>query len=66
MIAEIRLFTDQLRAELEKEADSARGHVNAHRCKTFDEYHHLCGVIQGLESAERLITDLVQRVENSE
>jgi hypothetical protein len=66
MINEIKLFSAQLREEIAKELENKRGHVAAHRCKTFDEYHFLCGSIQGLEQAERLITDLVQAVENSE
>ena len=27
-------------------------------CKTFEQYHYLCGLIQGLATAERIANDL--------
>lgn len=35
----------------------------ANRADTFDEYRKICGVIRGLNLAENIITDLVQRLE---
>ena len=35
-------------------------------CKTFDEYQRLCGLIQGLEHAQNLISDLAKRMENDD
>jgi len=32
--------------------------------KDFSEYKNLCGVIQGLNLAERIINDLVQKMEH--
>ena len=35
-------------------------------CRTFDEYQKLCGVIQGLATAERHLLDLAEKVEKSD
>jgi hypothetical protein len=34
--------------------------------KDFAEYRHICGAIRGLTSAETLVNDLVQKMENSD
>jgi hypothetical protein len=34
-------------------------------CRNFDEYQKLCGVIQGLATAERYLIDLAERVEKA-
>jgi hypothetical protein len=38
----------------------------AGRAINFDEYRHVCGVIRGLNFAENIINDLVQRMEKSD
>jgi hypothetical protein len=35
-------------------------------CRSFDDYQKLCGVIQGLATAERHLLDLVEKVEKSD
>jgi hypothetical protein len=42
-------------------ADDLAGGV----CRNFEDYQKLCGVIQGLATAERYILDLAEKVENS-
>ena len=37
--------------------------VAASRADTFDEYKKICGVIRGLNLADSIINDLVQRME---
>lgn len=37
----------------------------AGRAINFDEYRHVCGVIRGLNFAENIVNDLVQRMEQS-
>lgn len=37
--------------------------VAASRADTFDEYKKICGVIRGLNLADSVINDLVQRLE---
>jgi hypothetical protein len=34
--------------------------------KDFSEYQRICGVIQGLDTAKQIITDLADRMENTE
>jgi hypothetical protein len=36
----------------------------ASRAETYDEYKKICGVIRGLNLADQIINDLVQKLEN--
>jgi len=38
----------------------------AGRAINFDEYRHVCGIIRGLNFAENIINDLVQKMEKSD
>jgi hypothetical protein len=40
--------------------------VAAGNCQSFEEYKYACGQLRGLESACLIITDLKQRLENSD
>ena len=40
--------------------------ISAGNCLNFEEYKYACGQIRGLESACLTITDLKQRMENSD
>lgn len=46
----VEMFADQRR---NYESD-----VSMRVCKTFEQYHYLCGLIQGLVIAERIANDL--------
>jgi hypothetical protein len=35
------------------------------RAASHDEYRHVCGVIRGLNHAENIVNDLVQKMEKS-
>jgi len=37
----------------------------AGRAINFDEYRHVCGIIRGLNFAENIVNDLVQKMEKS-
>jgi hypothetical protein len=37
--------------------------LSASRAETYDEYKKICGVIRGLNLADQIINDLVQRME---
>ena len=56
-------------AHVAKEIDRLRNDnaafVAAGRAINFDEYRHVCGIIRGLNFAENIINDLVQRMEQS-
>jgi len=52
--------------EIEKTRQEQIAFVAASRADTFDEYKKICGVIRGLNLAENIINDLVQRMEKSD
>ena len=56
-----RVVRDQLRADMNNYADD----LATGACRSFEEYQKLCGVIQGLATAERYILDLAEKVEKS-
>ncbi len=60
----IRVFADALQRQLREEINNYTNDVAQNRCKSFDEYQKLCGMIQGLLLADRHITDLANRLEN--
>lgn len=57
-------------AHVAKEIDKLRqdnaAFLAAGRAINFDEYRHVCGVIRGLNFAENILNDLVQRLEHSD
>lgn len=57
-----RVLREKLRTDMNNYADDMAGGL----CRSFDEYQKLCGVIQGLATAERHLLDLVQKVEKSD
>jgi hypothetical protein len=62
MIAEFaRVLREQIRTDMNNYADDLAGGM----CRNFDEYQKLCGVIQGLATAERYLIDLAEKVEKS-
>jgi hypothetical protein len=57
-----RVLREKLRTDMNNYADDMAGGL----CRSFDEYQKLCGVIQGLATAERHLLDLVEKVEQSD
>ncbi len=61
-------MSDEIRvlALVQKEIDKFRqeqvAYLAASRADTFDEYKKVCGVIRGLNLADNIINDLVQRM----
>lgn len=49
--------------EIEKMRQEQIAFVAASRADTYDEYKKVCGVIRGLNLADNIINDLVQRLE---
>ncbi len=58
-----KIATHLLR-EIDKLKETQNTHLSGGGAKTFDEYRHVCGIIRGLNHAETLVRDLVQRMEN--
>jgi hypothetical protein len=57
-----RVLREKLRTDMNNYADDLAGGA----CRSFDEYQKLCGIIQGLATAERHLLDLVEKVEASD
>lgn len=57
-----RVLRDQIRTDMNNYADDMAGGA----CRTFEEYQKLCGVIQGLATAESYLLALLKKVENSD
>lgn len=52
--------------EIQKLKQEREAYAAAGRCDTIEEYRKICGVVQGLNFAENIIEDLVQRMEKSD
>jgi hypothetical protein len=57
-----RVLRDKLRTDMNNYADDLAGGA----CRSYDEYQKLCGIIQGLATAERHLLDLAEKVEKSD
>ena len=57
-----RVLREQIRTDMHNYADDCAGG----NCRSFEEYQKLCGVIQGLATAERHLLDLAEKVEKSD
>jgi hypothetical protein len=57
-----RVLREKIRIDMNNYADDLAGGA----CRSFDDYQKLCGVIQGLATAERHLLDLVEKVEQSD
>lgn len=55
-----------LTKEIAKTRDESSAFLAAGRASDFAEYRHVCGLIRGLNAAEQLINDLVQRLEKDD
>jgi hypothetical protein len=52
--------------EISKLKQEREAYVAAGRCESLEEYRRVCGVVQGLNYAENIIQDLVQKMEKSD
>ena len=59
-------YLDYLLDEYRERIDMLQKAVAAGNCANHEEYKYACGQIRGLESACLTITDLKQRLENSD
>lgn len=57
-----RVLRDKLRTDMNNYADDLAGGG----CRSFEEYQKLCGVIQGLATAESHLLALLEKVEQSD
>lgn len=52
--------------EIEKLKQEREAYVAAGRADSIEEYRQVCGVIRGLNLADNIINDLVQKMEKSD
>jgi len=57
-----RVLREQIRIDMNNYTDDMAGGA----CKSFEEYQKLCGVIQGLATAESYLLALLKKVENND
>lgn len=57
---------DYLNSKLEEERSNVTSFLSQGTVKSFEEYHRLCGIIQGLDAAKNLISDLAKRMETDD
>jgi hypothetical protein len=57
-----RVLREKIRADMNNYADNMAGGA----CRNYDDYQKLCGIIQGLATAERYLLDLAEKVEQSD
>ena len=57
-----RVLREQIRADMNNYADDMAGGA----CRSFEEYQKLCGVIQGLATAESYLLVLLKKAEDTD
>jgi hypothetical protein len=57
-----RVLREQIRADMNNYADDMAGGA----CRSFEEYQKLCGVIQGLATAESYLLALLKKAEDTD
>lgn len=59
-------FAAVLRKKIRDDMNNYADDLATGQCKTFDQYQKLCGVIQGLATAEGYLLDLAKQIEESD
>lgn len=57
---------EYIQTKIEERKDQLQEYLGTGQIKDFNEYHKLCGFIQGLEAVNQLIVDLARRMEASD
>ena len=57
---------DYINSKLDERRTEIEQHLGRGNAKDYPEYQKLCGIIQGLEFAKQITTDLAQRMEKDE
>lgn len=59
-------FAEAMRALLRKDMNNYADDLASGACRSFEEYKHLCGVIQGLAYAEAHLLSLLKKVRDDD
>jgi len=62
----IQDFARVLNAQIREDMNNYADHMAGGACRSFEEYQKLCGVIQGLATAESYLLALLKKVENND
>lgn len=62
---EVKVLAHAAKLIIETRVDQ-EGFLASGRVADYAEYRHVCGVIRGLNTAEQIIKDLVQRLEKDD
>jgi hypothetical protein len=64
-VNEVKVLAHVAKLITETRADQ-ENFLSTGRAADYAEYRHVCGIIRGLNSAEQIIKDLVQRLEQND
>jgi hypothetical protein len=59
-------YLEHLIKQIEERKLETLDFIGANNCSSFEEYRRLCGLIQGLQHAQNLISDLAKRMEEDD
>lgn len=62
----IQDFSKVLREQIRNDINNYTADISRGVCRSFDEYQKLCGVIQGLATAESHLLTLLKKVEDND
>jgi len=57
---------DYLNAKIEENRSNVISFLSQGTVKSFEEYHRLCGIVEGLDATKNLIADLAKRMETDD
>lgn len=57
---------EYIQSKIEERKDQLQEYLGGGQIKDFNEYHKLCGFIQGLEAVNQLVIDLARRAEDED
>lgn len=63
---EVLQITEHFKNKIDEQVRRLEEDLGANSAKSFDDYRNICGVITGLLTARRLITDLTKSMEDSD
>jgi hypothetical protein len=66
MMYEVLQTAEHFKKQIDENIKRLEEDLGASSAKSFDEYRYMCGVITGLLTARRFITDLTKSMENSD
>jgi hypothetical protein len=63
---EVLKVAERVATQIDEDIKRLEEDLGASSAKTFEEYRYMCGVITGLLTARRFLSDLTKSMENSD